>query len=136
MRLLLAPMEGLLDDVLRAVLTRPGGYDYAVSEFARVSGTLLPDRFFRRIASELDRDSFTPGGTPVRVQLLGERLIAIRDRAVEAKVSPRMVRSQVEVVRKVVQMILMSTTPRQEAARCRRRITQWQRPGFTTESAV
>ena len=71
MRLLLAPMEGLLDDVLRAVLTRPGGYDYAVSEFARVSGTLLPDRFFRRIASELDRDSFTPGGTPVRVQLLG-----------------------------------------------------------------
>ncbi len=71
MRLLLAPMEGLLDDVLRAVLTRPGGYDYAVSEFARVSGTLLPDRFFRRIASELDRDSFTPSGTPVRVQLLG-----------------------------------------------------------------
>jgi tRNA-dihydrouridine synthase C len=70
-RLLLAPMEGLLDDVLRAVLTRPGGYDHAVSEFARVSGTLLPDRFFRRIASELDRDSFTPGGTPVRVQLLG-----------------------------------------------------------------
>ncbi|MBP8923849.1 MAG: tRNA-dihydrouridine synthase family protein [Thauera sp.] len=53
------------------MLTRPGGYDYAVSEFARVSGTLLPDRFFRRIASELDRDSFTPSGTPVRVQLLG-----------------------------------------------------------------
>ena len=71
MRLLLAPMEGLLDDVLRAVLTRPGGYDYAVSEFVRVSGTLLPDRLFCRIASELDNDSFTPGGTPVRVQLLG-----------------------------------------------------------------
>ncbi len=71
MRLLLAPMEGLLDDVLRAVLTRPGAYDHAVSEFARVSGTLLPDRFFRRIASELERDSCTPGGTPVRVQLLG-----------------------------------------------------------------
>lgn len=71
MRLLLAPMEGLLDDVLRAVLTRPGGYDHAVSEFARVSGTLLPDRFFRRIASELECNSITPGGTPVRVQLLG-----------------------------------------------------------------
>ncbi|MFP5402970.1 MAG: tRNA dihydrouridine synthase [Gammaproteobacteria bacterium] len=71
MRLLLAPMEGLLDDVLRATLTRPGGYDHAVSEFARVSGTLLPDRFFRRIAPELDNRSSTAAGTPVRVQLLG-----------------------------------------------------------------
>ncbi|MDX5411042.1 MAG: tRNA-dihydrouridine synthase [Thauera sp.] len=71
MRLLLAPMEGLLDDVLRATITRTGGYDYAVSEFARVSGTLLPDRFFRRIAPELDHASRTPGGTEVRVQLLG-----------------------------------------------------------------
>ncbi|MHB1373476.1 MAG: tRNA dihydrouridine synthase [Thauera sp.] len=71
MRLLLAPMEGLLDDVLRATITRTGGYDYAVSEFARVSGTLLPDRFFRRIAPELDHASHTPAGTSVRVQLLG-----------------------------------------------------------------
>lgn len=71
MRLLLAPMEGLLDDVLRATITRTGGYDHAVSEFARVSGTLLPDRFFRRIAPELDHGSRTPGGTAVRVQLLG-----------------------------------------------------------------
>ncbi|MBL8392654.1 MAG: dihydrouridine synthase, partial [Candidatus Accumulibacter sp.] len=39
-RLLLAPMEGLLDDVLRDVLTRVGGYDLAVSEFIRVSGNL------------------------------------------------------------------------------------------------
>lgn len=69
--LLLAPMEGLLDDVLRATLTRVGGYDYAVTEFARVSGTLLPDRFFRRIAPELDNGSRTVAGTPVRVQLLG-----------------------------------------------------------------
>ncbi len=71
MRLLLAPMEGLLDDVLRAALTASGGYDYVVTEFARVSGTLLPERFFRRIAPELDRASRTADGTPVRVQLLG-----------------------------------------------------------------
>ena len=41
-RLLLAPMEGLADDVLREVLTRVPGYDHAVTEFVRVSGTLLP----------------------------------------------------------------------------------------------
>lgn len=71
MRLLLAPMEGLLDDVLRVALTRVGGYDHAVSEFARVSGTLLPDRFFRRIVPELDRGGRTVAGTPVHVQMLG-----------------------------------------------------------------
>ena len=46
--LLLAPMEGLLDFVLRDVLTRVGGVDRCVSEFIRVTGTLLPDRVFYR----------------------------------------------------------------------------------------
>lgn len=71
LRLLLAPMEGLLDDVLRAVLSRLGGYDCAVSEFARVSGSVLPHRCFRRIVPELDHGSRAVGGMPVRVQLLG-----------------------------------------------------------------
>ena len=43
---------GIGDDVLRATITRTGGYDYAVSEFARVSGTLLPDRFFAHLGDE------------------------------------------------------------------------------------
>lgn len=64
-------MEGLADDVLRQVLTRVGGFDWCVSEFARVSSTVLPARFFRRIAPELDRGARTEAGTPVRVQLLG-----------------------------------------------------------------
>ncbi len=71
MRLLLAPMEGLLDHALRDVLTRVGGYDLAVTEFARVSGTVLPKRFFRRISPELAGGGRTLAGTPVRVQLLG-----------------------------------------------------------------
>lgn len=71
MRLLLAPMEGLLDDVLRDVLTRVGAYDWAVSEFMRVSDTLLPHRFYRRACPELDAGGRTAAGTPVRVQLLG-----------------------------------------------------------------
>lgn len=83
MHLLLAPMEGLLDDVLRAVITPCGGYDYAVTEFARVSGTLLPERFFRRIAPELSSGSRTAGGTPVRVQLLGSDPACMADNAAQ-----------------------------------------------------
>lgn len=70
-RLLLAPMEGLADCVLRDVLTGVGGYDGAVTEFVRVSGTLLPEKTFRRICPELDYASRTRSGTPVVVQLLG-----------------------------------------------------------------
>ena len=53
MTLLLAPMEGLLDFALRDILTRVGGIDRCVSEFIRVSGTLLPERAFLRIVPEL-----------------------------------------------------------------------------------
>lgn len=71
MRLILAPMEGLADFVLRDVLTRIGGYDGAVSEFIRVSGTLLPLRTYQRICPEIGSGSRTASGTPVVVQLLG-----------------------------------------------------------------
>lgn len=70
-RLLLAPMEGLVDEVLRDVLTRAGAYDLAVTEFVRVSGSLLPVRAFLRACPELARGSRTSSGTPVAVQLLG-----------------------------------------------------------------
>lgn len=82
-RLLLAPMEGLLDDVLRAVLSRVGGYDCAVSEFARVSGSTLPHRCFRRIVPELDNGSRAVGGMPVRVQLLGSDPVAMAANAAQ-----------------------------------------------------
>jgi tRNA-dihydrouridine synthase C len=71
MTILLAPMEGLLDYALRDVLTRVGGIDRCVSEFIRVSGTLLPDRAFRRIVPELDNHGRTKAGVPVRAQLMG-----------------------------------------------------------------
>ncbi|HVY06540.1 MAG TPA: tRNA-dihydrouridine synthase [Burkholderiales bacterium] len=69
--LILAPMEGLLDCVLRDVLTRVGGIDRCVSEFIRVSGTLLPHRTFLRIVPELANGGRTHAGVPVRAQLLG-----------------------------------------------------------------
>lgn len=69
--ILLAPMEGLLDCTLRDILTRVGGVDRCVSEFIRVTGTLLPDRVFHRIVPELRNGSRTPAGVPVRAQLMG-----------------------------------------------------------------
>lgn len=70
-RLVLAPMEGVADDVLRDVLTSVGGYDWSVTEFVRVTGTLLPPRVFVRVCPELLQQGRTRAGTPVRVQLLG-----------------------------------------------------------------
>ncbi len=50
-RLFLAPMEGVADYVLRDMLTSTGGFDGCVSEFVRVTGSLLPDRVYEDIAS-------------------------------------------------------------------------------------
>lgn len=80
-RLLLAPMEGLLDADLRDVLTRACPYDWAVSEFARVSGTLLPHRVYRRISPELLSGGRTRASVPVRVQLLGSDPACLADNA-------------------------------------------------------
>ena len=69
--ILLAPMEGLLDHMLRDVLTRVGGIDRCVSEFIRITDQLLPRRVFTRIVPELLDGGRTPAGVPVRAQLLG-----------------------------------------------------------------
>lgn len=70
-RIVLAPMEGLADYTLRDILTRAGGYDWCVTEFVRVSSTVLPHSAFIRISPELKASSCTRAGTPVRIQLLG-----------------------------------------------------------------
>ncbi len=64
-------MEGLADDILRGVLTRAGRYDWCVTEFVRVTGTLLPKKSFIRVSPELLASARTAAGTPVRVQLMG-----------------------------------------------------------------
>ena len=79
--IVLAPMEGLLDFVLRDVLTQIGGVDRCVSEFIRVSGTLLPERTFWRIMPELKNGGFTSSGVPVRPQLLGSDPQCMADNA-------------------------------------------------------
>jgi tRNA-dihydrouridine synthase C len=74
-------MEGLLDFVLRDILTRIGGVDRCVSEFIRVTNTLLPDRAFVRIVPELLNGGRTLAGVPVRAQLLGSDPACLADNA-------------------------------------------------------
>lgn len=81
LRLLLAPMEGLLDFSLRDVLTRAGGIDRCVSEFIRVTGSLLPLKVYHRIVPELLAGGLTPAGVPVRPQLLGSDPASLADNA-------------------------------------------------------
>ncbi len=81
MKLLLAPMEGLLDCVLRDILTRVGGVDRCVSEFIRITDCLLPNRVFTRIVPELRHGGRTLAGVPVRPQLLGSDPAALADNA-------------------------------------------------------
>jgi tRNA-dihydrouridine synthase C len=79
--LLLAPMEGLLDHTLRDILTRVGGIDRCVSEFIRISGTLLPERAFLRVVPELRHGGRTRSGVPVRAQLLGSDPVCLAENA-------------------------------------------------------
>jgi tRNA-dihydrouridine synthase C len=80
-RLLLAPMEGLLDCTLRDLLTRAGGFERCVGEFIRVTGSLLPERVFHRILPELRNGGHTSAGVPVRAQLLGSDPACLADNA-------------------------------------------------------
>lgn len=74
MRIVLAPLEGVMDHTVRELLTGLGGYDLCVTEFLRVSNNqLLPPRTFYQLAPELENNGFTPSGVPVRMQLLGSQ---------------------------------------------------------------
>mgnify|MGYP000937965786 FL=1 len=70
-RLILAPMDVRADYVLRDVLTAIGGFDATVSEFVRITGSLLPRRAYERICPELRNGGATPAGTKTVIQLLG-----------------------------------------------------------------
>ncbi|PJZ85048.1 tRNA dihydrouridine synthase [Leptospira harrisiae] len=81
MRILLAPMEGLLDYRLRDTLTQVGGFDECVSEFIRVNDTLLPSHRFYRYVPELYEGCRTRAGVPVKVQLLGSDINCMAENA-------------------------------------------------------
>ncbi|MDC1341708.1 tRNA-dihydrouridine synthase [Oceanospirillaceae bacterium] len=83
-RIILAPMEGLADNILRDCLTQIGGIDLCVTEFIRVTTQLLPPKVFHRLCPELANGCKTPAGIPVRIQLLGSEPEALAANAVRA----------------------------------------------------
>jgi tRNA-dihydrouridine synthase C len=84
MKIVLAPMEGVVDHLMRDMLTRIGGYDLCITEFIRVVDQKLPARVFTRFCPELLNDGKTPAGTPVRIQLLGQDPDWLAENAVRA----------------------------------------------------
>ncbi|MEZ9522919.1 tRNA dihydrouridine(16) synthase DusC [Enterovibrio norvegicus] len=72
MKLVLGPMEGVLDALMRQMLTEINGYDLCVTEFVRIVDALLPPRVYHRMSPELAAGGKTASGTPVRIQLLGQ----------------------------------------------------------------
>ena len=73
MRVMLAPMEGVVEHHVRAILTDIGGLDGCVTEFIRVTDQKLPYKVFFKFAQELESNCLTPNGVPVKVQLLGSK---------------------------------------------------------------
>jgi len=65
-------MQGVLDPLVRQLLTEVNDYDLCISEFVRVVDQRLPPKVFYRLCPELLQQGYTPSGTPVRVQLLGQ----------------------------------------------------------------
>lgn len=84
MKIVLAPMEGVVDHLMRDMLTQVGGFDHCVTEFVRVVDQLLPQKVFYRLCPELKKDGLTPSGIPVKVQLLGQEPDWLAENAVRA----------------------------------------------------
>lgn len=80
----LAPMQGVMDHHLRALVTRLGGVDGCVTEFIRVTDQRLPTRVFHRYCPELADGARTASGVPVKVQLLGSNPWALAVNAQKA----------------------------------------------------
>jgi tRNA-dihydrouridine synthase C len=72
LKLVLAPMDGVLDAPLRRVLTDINCYDYCESEFVRITDITVPSGVLLKKVPELQTGGATRSGTPVYVQLLGQ----------------------------------------------------------------
>ena len=84
MQLILAPMQGLVDDVMRDLLTRIGGFDECVSEFIRITHTVHSRATWLKYVPEIAHANRTPAGTPCTVQLLGSDAENMAVNALEA----------------------------------------------------
>lgn len=83
-------MEGVIDNEMRDVLTRLGGYDRCVTEFIRVNDLLLPEHIFFKLCPELKTTGCTSTGVPVYLQLLGGNALSMgKNAAFAQKLNPK-----------------------------------------------
>lgn len=80
----LAPMEGVVDFVLRDVLTGIGGIDHCVTEFVRVTDKLHSPPVIERYAPEMKMGWRTRHGTPLFIQFLGGQPVPLAENSAQA----------------------------------------------------
>ncbi|MDO6445770.1 tRNA-dihydrouridine synthase [Colwellia sp. 1_MG-2023] len=83
-KVILAPMEGVADELMRNLLCSINCYDLCITEFVRVVDRLVPTHIFHKISPELIRGGFTLNNTPTRVQLLGQEPHWMAENAIKA----------------------------------------------------
>ncbi len=89
-RVILAPMEGVVDAVTRDIFTQIGGVDLCVTEFIRITDRVVPDADLKKYAPELFHQSqnhiqsHTPSGVPMLVQFLGGQPEPVAESAFKA----------------------------------------------------
>lgn len=77
-------MEGVVDHLMRQILSQINPLSLCVTEFVRVVDRLLPERVFYRLCPELYNQGYTLNRTPVRVQLLGQQPEVMAENALRA----------------------------------------------------
>lgn len=83
-KIILAPMQGLCDDVMRDLLTRIGGFDECVSEFVRITHTVHSRPTWLRYVPEISSHNQTFAGVPCATQILGSDAEMMAINALEA----------------------------------------------------
>ena len=83
-KVVLAPMEGVADALMRHLLTSVNNYDFCITEFLRIVDQLLPERCFYKVCPELAQQGYTQSKTPLRMQLLGQEPNWMAENAVRA----------------------------------------------------
>lgn len=72
-KLILAPMDGVLDGVMRELITSYNHYYYAESEFVRIVDRCISrEQLFKKVPELALNNGFTKVGTPIYVQFLGQ----------------------------------------------------------------
>jgi tRNA-dihydrouridine synthase C len=70
--LVLAPMQGVMDAPMRALIADLGGFDYAVSEFVRVGQKVITVQEILREIPDLNGPVLRSAKLPLQLQILGD----------------------------------------------------------------